>query len=154
MDWSVDSEMLALVVAQTAAAGSGGPTADRSQGQQWVQVWRRSNWHWYLKHEARHDPAEVRVARFWSASVRGANRCKSPRPEYGTKGAAVCRTRVHQSLQTLAHVLLQGHLLIAWDDAAPSRLHTCAAAGRLSASNFLQQYAVRCSYPQEMPGCK
>lgn len=57
----------------------------------------------------------------------------------------MCRTRVHQSLQTLVLVLLQGHLLIAWDDAVPSRLHTCATAGRLSASNFLQQYAVRCS---------
>jgi hypothetical protein len=40
--------------------------------------------------------------------------------------------------------VLQGHLLIAWDEAAPSQLHTCAAAGRLSSSSFLQQRAVRC----------
>jgi hypothetical protein len=55
---------------------------------------------------------------------------------------------LHTSILELADagvISLQGHLLIAWDDAAPSRLHTCAAAGRLSASSFLQQYAVRCS---------
>jgi IKI3 family len=80
MDWSVDSEMLALVVAQTAGAGSGGPEADTSPSQQWVQVWRRSNWHWYLKHEARHDAAEVRVARIWSANFHGANPMQEATP--------------------------------------------------------------------------
>lgn len=80
MDWSVDSEMLALVVAECPAAGSDSPKADRSPSQQWVQVRRRSNWHWYLKHEARHDAAEVRVMTCWSASVRGANPMKESTP--------------------------------------------------------------------------
>jgi IKI3 family len=92
MDWSVDSEMLALVVAQSPAAGSNSPKADRPPSQQWVQVWRRSNWHWYLKHEARHDPAEVRVARFWSATVCGANPMQEFSPEHSAKVATVCCT--------------------------------------------------------------
>jgi IKI3 family len=60
MDWSVDSEMLAMVVARSTATGSGSPAAANGLPRQhWVQVWRRSNWHWYLKHEARHDAKEV-----------------------------------------------------------------------------------------------
>lgn len=33
-------------------------------------------------------------------------------------------------------------MLIAWDEAVAARLHSCSAAGRLSASCFLQQHAV------------
>jgi hypothetical protein len=62
MDWSVESEMLALVVAQPAAAGNASPAASKSPQHHWVQVWRRSNWHWYLKHETRHTAEEVRAA--------------------------------------------------------------------------------------------
>jgi IKI3 family len=57
MDWSIDSEMLALVVAQSPDINT--TAASRSPQQHWVQVWRRSNWHWYLKQEARHDAEEV-----------------------------------------------------------------------------------------------
>lgn len=90
MEWSVDSEMLAVVVSQDGvdsisggggggsmtAGGSGGSGSGGSVGggggggmtvgggtqrQRWVQVWRRSNWHWYLKRETRHDASQVNL---------------------------------------------------------------------------------------------
>ncbi|KAF6250795.1 IKI3 family-domain-containing protein [Scenedesmus sp. NREL 46B-D3] len=55
LHWSSDSELLAVVLApagagQQRAAGA----AEDSSGatHEWhVQLWHRSNWHWYLKHE-------------------------------------------------------------------------------------------------------
>lgn len=46
--------MLAAVVARP----DGGPDGS---GQRAVQVWQRSNWRWYLKHEARHAVSQVRA---------------------------------------------------------------------------------------------
>lgn len=78
MEWSVDSEMLAIVVAQNAATsgGDGGSVGGNSmaaggsmQRQQWVQIWRRSNWHWYLKREARHDAGQGRIIIAWDETV-------------------------------------------------------------------------------------
>lgn len=58
MEWSVDSEMLALVVVQPpGSCGGGGDVSAKPQ--HCVQVWQRSNWHWYLKHEARHEAGQV-----------------------------------------------------------------------------------------------
>jgi hypothetical protein len=44
LQWSPDSELLALVL-QAPAAGAASPN------QAAVQIWQRSNWHWYLKQE-------------------------------------------------------------------------------------------------------
>ena len=69
MAWSASSEMLAVVVEQprssgaaAAAAGTHSSTGSAACGvagghatptEHWVQVWQRSNWHWYLKREER-----------------------------------------------------------------------------------------------------
>lgn len=48
LQWSSDSELLALVV--DSGGGAGGLA---------LQVWRRGNWHWDLKHEMRFPFAQV-----------------------------------------------------------------------------------------------
>ena len=52
MQWSPDSELLALVLSP-AEPSSRDPTTEDESAQQTavVQVWQRSNWHWYLKQE-------------------------------------------------------------------------------------------------------
>lgn len=55
----MDSEMLALVVAQPPGSCGGDGGGDSAKPQHCVQVWQRSNWHWYLKHEARHEAGQV-----------------------------------------------------------------------------------------------
>ncbi|KAG2431603.1 hypothetical protein HYH02_013296 [Chlamydomonas schloesseri] len=69
--WSCDSELLAVVNApgpapaaaqaatvtqQAPQEGSSGEEAGSEEGYV-VQLWHRSNWHWYLKHERRYAPA-------------------------------------------------------------------------------------------------
>lgn len=50
--WSTDSELLAVVLAPLSHAAQGGCEAPTSSPSQWtLQVWHRSNWHWYLKHQ-------------------------------------------------------------------------------------------------------
>ncbi|GIL52022.1 hypothetical protein Vafri_7984, partial [Volvox africanus] len=51
--WSCDSELLAVVTApQTLTPGLG--AMGENSGEWAVQLWHRSNWHWYLKHERRY----------------------------------------------------------------------------------------------------
>ena len=47
MSWSADSELLAVLL--------------RTGGRQLLQLWHRSNWHWYLKREEHFPPHTVRV---------------------------------------------------------------------------------------------
>ncbi|KAG2445393.1 hypothetical protein HXX76_000015 [Chlamydomonas incerta] len=66
--WSCDSELLAVVNAppppqqqQQQPDGDSGDacaSGDDAGADAWVvQLWHRSNWHWYLKHERRYAPA-------------------------------------------------------------------------------------------------
>ncbi|GLI58497.1 hypothetical protein VaNZ11_000228 [Volvox africanus] len=51
--WSCDSELLAVVIAPHTRAPGLGAVGEISD--EWtVQLWHRSNWHWYLKHERRY----------------------------------------------------------------------------------------------------
>ena len=61
IQWSPDSELLALVLAP-AAPGSGGDPAAHGQQTAAVQVWQRSNWHWYLKQELAGCEAGLHIA--------------------------------------------------------------------------------------------
>ncbi|KAK9915662.1 hypothetical protein WJX75_002381 [Coccomyxa subellipsoidea] len=51
MEWSPDSEFIALVLSSTVSEA--GPKEDEDLQQHRVQIWQRVNWHWYLKQELR-----------------------------------------------------------------------------------------------------
>ncbi|KAG2485392.1 hypothetical protein HYH03_015878 [Edaphochlamys debaryana] len=55
--WSPDSELLAVLTAPAPAEGAEGATGEGAEGPaEWcLQLWHRSNWHWYLKHERRYQ---------------------------------------------------------------------------------------------------
>ena len=44
LSWSTNSELLAVVLTNAAAG-------DEQGNEDVVQIWHRSNWHWYLKQE-------------------------------------------------------------------------------------------------------
>ena len=44
LSWSTNSELLAVVLTDAAAV-------DKPGNEDVVQIWHRSNWHWYLKQE-------------------------------------------------------------------------------------------------------
>jgi len=44
LSWSTNSELLAVVLTDAAAV-------DKQGNEDVVQIWHRSNWHWYLKQE-------------------------------------------------------------------------------------------------------
>ncbi|GIL71049.1 hypothetical protein Vretimale_4117 [Volvox reticuliferus] len=51
--WSCDSELLAVVTAPHALTPGFGAVGTGT-GEWTIQIWHRSNWHWYLKHERRY----------------------------------------------------------------------------------------------------
>lgn len=48
LTWSADSEFLAVVVVEEEGAASAAVTSSDVVS---LQLWHRSNWHWYLKQE-------------------------------------------------------------------------------------------------------
>ena len=56
LQWSSDSELLAVHLASEVPSGRQGEGNEPlTQGESHsLQVWQRSNWHWYLKQEWRH----------------------------------------------------------------------------------------------------
>ena len=46
LSWSSNSELLAVVLSESEASAAGQPASAEV-----VQIWHRSNWHWYLKQE-------------------------------------------------------------------------------------------------------
>ena len=49
--WSSNSELLAVVLSQAPSGSPQGPTGPPQPLPAVVQIWHRSNWHWYLKQE-------------------------------------------------------------------------------------------------------
>ncbi len=45
MHWSADSQLLAIILTTSASSQA----QHTSRGASRVQIWHRSNWHWYLK---------------------------------------------------------------------------------------------------------
>ncbi len=60
MQWSYDSEILALVLMR-----QGG---EQQFARYSVQLWRRSNWHWYLLREEQHDGSTMPPIVCWGSS--------------------------------------------------------------------------------------
>ncbi|KXZ43844.1 hypothetical protein GPECTOR_79g123 [Gonium pectorale] len=54
--WSCDSELLSVLSAPGPAESTGAARPDGCCRDWVLQVWHRSNWHWYLKHERRYPP--------------------------------------------------------------------------------------------------
>lgn len=93
--WSPDSEVLAVEVA---GSGSSPP---------FVQLWRRANWHWYLKRE---------VSLSGDAGSSPNHRCPRLAPSTSTPPALA--------------------LALAWDEGAPLRLRVAYGGGELRALDF------------------
>ena len=119
MKWSVNSDMLALVVAAPQASATG------LAGQRAVQIWQRSNWHWYLKHETRHATDQV-----WQDAAK--DKLKQTRWKHVTfTGNA-----------SLGLMALLGQVIIEWDEVRQQLLHNCTTRAQLTQQTFLQQYTV------------
>jgi len=70
LSWSVDSQCLAVVVAREreSTTSVGARTNDGArERERAVQIWTRSNMHWYLKHETRYSAEEGEVKVEWDA---------------------------------------------------------------------------------------
>ena len=64
LSWSSNSELLAVVLSESESeSGSESTTGGQQAPAEVVQIWHRSNWHWYLKQEQVHlHAAPVSVA--------------------------------------------------------------------------------------------
>lgn len=79
MHWSADSQLLALVLSgsgpetksslqegsQSSGMDSAAQPADASHAASRLQIWHRSNWHWYLKADMPFSPDACGVTAKW-----------------------------------------------------------------------------------------
>lgn len=63
LSWSSNSELLALVLSESESTAVGQPASAEV-----VQIWHRSNWHWYLKQEQVY-PHAAPVSVLWDELV-------------------------------------------------------------------------------------
>ena len=65
LSWNCNSDLLAVTLHCIRASGNGGSEEDTAPTiQSKVQLWHRSNYHWYCKYELRYDGAHVSMVNF------------------------------------------------------------------------------------------
>ena len=65
LSWSSNSELLAVVLSESESEST---TGGQQAPAEVVQIWHRSNWHWYLKQEHVH-PHAAPVSVVWDEAV-------------------------------------------------------------------------------------